>query len=127
MNILVDSSVWIDYFRGGKKSADLDLLIDENLIAVNDLILAELVPFLKVKRELNLIKLLNTIRRTALLINWQNIIEMQTKCLKEGINKVGIPDLIHAQHAISNKLKIYTLDKHFALINRHTDLELYNA
>ena len=32
MQVLVDSSVWIDYFRGGTKSDDLDILIDENLI-----------------------------------------------------------------------------------------------
>ena len=47
MSILVDSSVWIDYFRDGKNSERLDHFIDENLIVTNDLILTELIPFLK--------------------------------------------------------------------------------
>ncbi len=42
MAVLVDTSVWIDYFRTGNQSAELDDLIDENVIVTNDLILAEL-------------------------------------------------------------------------------------
>jgi len=49
MLVLVDTSVWIDYFRAGNKSAELDDLIDENIIVINELILAELIPFLKLK------------------------------------------------------------------------------
>jgi len=45
MPVLVDTSVWIDYLRNGKKSEKVDFLIDENIVAINDLILAELVPF----------------------------------------------------------------------------------
>jgi predicted nucleic acid-binding protein len=44
MATIVDTSVWIDYFRAGNNSEKLDFLIDENLIVINDLILAELVP-----------------------------------------------------------------------------------
>jgi predicted nucleic acid-binding protein len=44
MTTIVDTSVWIDYFRVGNNSEKLDFLIDENLIVINDLILAELVP-----------------------------------------------------------------------------------
>lgn len=51
MAVLVDTSVWIDYFRTGNKSAELDDLIDENVIVINDLILTELIPFLKLKRQ----------------------------------------------------------------------------
>ncbi len=50
MQILVDSSVWIDYLRGGGNSDELDYFIDENLVVINDLILAELVPFLRLKK-----------------------------------------------------------------------------
>ena len=51
MNILVDSSVWIDYFRGGKNSEILDQFIEENLICINDLILAEIIPPLNLKNQ----------------------------------------------------------------------------
>lgn len=53
MKVLVDSSVWIDYFRTGSKSQKLDVFIDENLLCTNDLILAELIPFLKVTKQTN--------------------------------------------------------------------------
>ena len=46
MSVLVDSPIWIEYFRGSANDARLDLLIEENLVVVNDLILAELVPAL---------------------------------------------------------------------------------
>ena len=42
MNILVDSSIWIDYFRSGLHSGKLDRYIDQNQICTNDLILAEI-------------------------------------------------------------------------------------
>jgi hypothetical protein len=39
--ILVDSSVWIDYFNGNNPKSDiLSDLIDSNAICINDLILA---------------------------------------------------------------------------------------
>ena len=49
MEVLVDTSIWIDYSRGGEDSDNLDYLIDENLIVTNDIILAELIPYLKIK------------------------------------------------------------------------------
>ncbi|MCD6298843.1 MAG: PIN domain-containing protein [Deltaproteobacteria bacterium] len=48
---MVDTSVWIEYFRGGNNFEKLDLLIDENLVVINDLILAELTPFLKIGNQ----------------------------------------------------------------------------
>ncbi len=50
MNILVDTSAWIDYFRGNGNSNTLDFLIEEDLVATNNLILAELIPFLHIKK-----------------------------------------------------------------------------
>ena len=61
MEVLVDTSVWIDYFRSGDKSEKLDFLIDENLIVINDLIHTELLPLLIVKKEKKVIKLLKNI------------------------------------------------------------------
>lgn len=34
MQVLVDTSIWIDYFKGGNHSEKLDFLIDENLTRV---------------------------------------------------------------------------------------------
>ncbi len=125
MDVLVDTSIWIDYFRSGDNSKDLDYLIDENIIAINDIILAELIPYLKIKKQTKVIKLLHEINRFPLSINWDEIINFQVKCLKDGANGVGIPDLIIAQNAKQNGCKIYSLDKHFKLLNQVLKIKLY--
>ena len=66
MEVLVDTSVWIDYFKGAKSVGDLDILIDENLVVMNDIVLAELVPYLKIKRQSKVIKLLQDVKRLPL-------------------------------------------------------------
>ena len=124
MNVLVDTSVWIDYFRGSEKASRLDFLIEENLIVINELILTELVPFLRLKRQRKLISLLQTIEKSDLKIEWNGIVELQVKCLRSGVNKVGIPDLIIAQNAIQNEMPVYSLDKHFSLIGNCTSLKI---
>jgi len=116
MSVLVDTSIWVEYFRSGNNSEKLDFLIDENLIVTNDLILAELIPFLKVRNQRKLIKLLLNINRFDLSINWNQIIEYQYKCLKNGLNGIGIPDLIIAQNAKQNHCVVYSLENHFCLM-----------
>ena len=125
MSVLVDSSVWIEYFRGSEKPAALDLLIEEDLLAVNDLILAELAPYLRIKRQRKLLSLLRSVEKIPVVIDWDDIVEMQVKCIRSGINKVGIPDLIIAQNAIQNNLVLYSFDKHFSLIAECTSLSVF--
>ena len=116
MSVLVDTSIWIEYFRNGNNYEKLDFFIDENLVVTNDLILAELIPFLKIRNHRKLIKLLHNINKLELIINWEKIIGYQHKCLKNGINRVGIPDLIIAQNAKQNHCEVYFLDNHFQLL-----------
>ena len=125
MGVLVDTSIWIDYFKGGDGSTDLGTLIDENLVVTNDIILAELVPYLKIKKQVAVIKLLQEINRYPMQINWDEIVEFQVRCLKAGANGVGIPDLIIAQNAKANNCKIYSLDKHFRLLKQVIKVKLY--
>jgi hypothetical protein len=124
MSVLVDTSIWVDYFRGGDNSAKLDLLIDENLVVINDLILAELVPFLKIRNQQKIINLLYNVKNLKLEINWNEIIEFQFICLKNGLNGIGIPDLIIAQNANQYHCKIFTLDSHFSLMKEYLVLKL---
>ncbi|EKD92748.1 MAG: hypothetical protein ACD_28C00344G0001 [uncultured bacterium] len=126
MNILIDTSVWIDYFRSGAKTNYLDFLIEENLISTNALILTELIPFLKIKGQSKLIGLLEKIRKLELNINWHEIVGFQFKCLKSGINGVGIPDLIIAQNAIQNDVPLCSLDGHFFQIASKIKLKIFN-
>ena len=113
MQVLVDTSVWIDYFRSGLASSPLDIVIDENLIVTNDIVLAELIPFLRVKRQTRVIRLLNEITKLPMQTDWEEIIRFQTRCLRFGLNGIGIPDLMIAQNARQNRCIIYSLDRHF--------------
>ena len=55
----------------------------------------------------------------------EDLIQMQIACLRHGINKIGIPDLMIAQHAIQNHLELYSRDMHFKLIAQYVPLSLY--
>lgn len=125
MGVLVDTSIWIDYFKGGDDSTDLSPLIDENLVVTNDIILAELVPYLRIKKQFAVVKLLQEINRLPMQINWDEIVEFQVRCLKAGAIGVVIPDLIIAQNAKANNCKIYSLDKHFRLLKQVIKVKLY--
>jgi predicted nucleic acid-binding protein len=124
MQVLVDTSAWVDYFRSGEKSKKIDYLTDENLLVTNDIILAELIPFLKVRDQHKIMSLLLSIKKLPLSINWDQIIDFQVKCLKKGLNGIGIPDLILAQNARQNHVEIYSLDSHFTLMKDVLDLRL---
>ncbi len=126
MSVLIDSSIWIDYFRGKSHEDMVDLLIEENMIATNKLILAELIPPLHIQRHKRLITLLKEIKEQPIKIDWDDIIQMQIICLRNGINEVGIPDLIISQNAIQGGLSLLTVDKHFILLSKHIPLSIYN-
>ena len=123
--VLVDSSVWIEYFKGNTTALPLNSLIDSNNVCTNDLILAELIPSINHKKEEILKELLFTMTKIPLSINWGQIIQMQTINLHNGLNKVGIADLIIAQNAIDNDIKIYAIDKHFTIMCDLHGLRLY--
>jgi len=124
MNVLVDSSVWIAYFRGSGAADRMDRLISEGLVATNDLILAELLPSLLMRGENRLARLLRETVRFPLTPDWDDVVKLQTVCLRNGINKVGIPDLLIAQHARQHHLRLYTLDRHFTLLSQYAPLNL---
>lgn len=125
MSVLIDSSIWISYFRGSGESDTVDFLIEENLVVTNDLILAELTPALHIRRQKRLIALLREVKRYPIQIDWDDITQMQITCLHNGVNGVGIPDLIIAQNAIQNDLHLLSLDKHFSVIGKHMPLSVY--
>ena len=123
--VLVDSSVWIEYFKGNESVLPLNELIESNNLCINDLILAELLPSINHKKEFNLKELLLAIEKINMIIDWNNIISMQTINLKNGINKVGISDLIIAQNAMENNIELYAVDKHFSLMSEISELKLF--
>ncbi len=125
MPVIIDSSVWIEYFRNGNNYEKVDFLIEKNRVVINDLILTELTPFLKLKKQHKLVKLLHTINNTAIDIKWGQLVELQYKCLINGLNGVGIPDLIICQNAMQHNCKVYSLDKHFSKMSKLLGFEIF--
>jgi predicted nucleic acid-binding protein len=126
-HILVDSSVWIAFFRGSLPRDGIFNLIDANQICTNDLILSEIVPALLMKKERSLVDTLTRLDRSPLSIEWQEIISYQVKNLQKGIHKVGIADLIIMQNVIQKNLMLFTLDTHFKLMSDVFPLKLYDG
>ena len=122
--ILIDSSVWISYFKDKNAHQILDELIINNQICTNNLILSELIPFLKIKKEDEIIEILLDLKNIPLSINWELIMNLQLQNIKNGINKVGIPDLIILDNVMNNNLILFTEDKHFILMQKHFTIAL---
>jgi predicted nucleic acid-binding protein len=123
--VLVDSSVWIDFFRDGIDHS-LTQLIAEDLVCTNDVILTELLPSLTKINSKTAINGLLSIERIPLNIDWRILREYQLTNLENGINKVGIPDLMILQQVIFNKLTLHSLDKHFQLMQMNFTYTLFS-
>jgi predicted nucleic acid-binding protein len=122
---IMDSSAWIEFFKGNEEYSFIRELIYNNSLCTNDIILTELLPSIIHRRENKLADLLNSLRRKVLIIDWQEIQGIQILNLKHGNNNVGISDIIIAQNCMQNKLKIITKDKHFKAMARYIPLEIY--
>lgn len=125
--ILVDTSVWIDSFHGGNCKQIMNQLLARGELCVNNVILAELMPSILQRGETELEYLMMTLPKLSLWTDWSDIIRMQTENLKHGINKVGLPDLLIAQNAIQNRVKLFSIDKHFSLMSGHLGFELFDG
>jgi|GEM_PF-200374 len=121
--VLVDSSVWIDFFRSSE-STSLDLYIEENLVSVNDIVLSELMPKLVLERRTEVIQGLESLNKVPLNIDWNLIRHYQVLNLKNGVNKVGLPDLIILQQVIEEKLTLFSYEKHFRLMQNFLKFDL---
>jgi predicted nucleic acid-binding protein len=122
MRVLVDTSVWIDFFRGS--DTRLDRLIEEDLVVTNEVILTELIPALRMHDQIELIDNLTALESIELSVDWDLIREMQVINLKNGVNKIGIPDIMIAQQCIENHLTLYSFDKHFTLMQDYFEFQM---
>ena len=126
MRVLIDSSVWIDFFRRTSPANRLPSLLTEDLAVVNELVMAEIVPALKVKRDKKTIALLELLISYPINIDWNEIIDLQARFVKEFKYFAGIADLIIFQNACQNDLVMYSFDRDMiglCKLNKHSFLE----
>ena len=122
MKNLVDSSAWVEYFKGNPGYSFINDLININAICTNDIILAELLPPIIHKKEHRLAELLNSVKKYMLAIDWEEIRAIGLLNLKHGNNNIGLPDIIVAQNCVQNGLKIISHDKHYRAMEKYIPL-----
>ncbi len=123
--ILVDTSIWIDYFKESKHAEILDKLIVMDVVCTNEIILTELIPVLMHRKQKELVDAVNAIPCVSYKLFWDGLRMLQKLNLQNGVNKVGIPDLMIAQHCIEANLELWSIDKHFELMANHVSLKLF--
>ena len=127
--VMVDTSAWVAYFRGGKASAPVadavDYLLSGDEALLDEVVLTELVPFFRVRGETGAEEALSAVRNPPLQIDWPALRDLQERCIRAGINKVGVPDLVIAQHAMRLGVPLFSLDRHFALVAGISELKLW--
>jgi len=110
--ILVDTSVWIEFFRGNEPYfTKLKELIESSDVLAHEVVFGELLQGCKNKAELNFIleyweSLSNIVSNGSFILAGK--ISFENKHLDKGI---GIIDSILINETRQNNLKIWTLDK----------------
>jgi len=122
--VLVDSCIWIDFLSRNLRKYLIERISDDYILCINDAILSEVLPHLIHRKENRAADLLASQIIIPLSISWSDIVSLQVRMIKAGINKVGILDLIILQNAIQNRCAIASIDKHFRLICSEVGIEL---
>jgi len=126
--VLVDTSVWIAFFREKSSTAakSLDTLLEEGEVCICGLIEAELIPGLRQNDRERVRSLLAGVSRIEIPPDiWFNIIKIQEDALAQGLGPFSIPDLLLASLAIRNNFPVFSLDRHFEDLSRLTGLTLW--
>lgn len=123
--VLIDSSIWVSFFRNGSYTSLLAQLIDSREIRTNQIILTELLPILEVQNKRRAMDRLLAIPLLPINDDWDELRDLQVSCLRAGISGIGIPDLLIAQNALQNNCQILSDDAHFKKLAQICALELY--
>ena len=128
--ILVDTSVWIDYFNGAnnKETELLDIALVDGIVAIGDLIFLEILQGLRSDKDYNRAKkTLGTLDQYEMFGH-----TMVLKCAnnyralrKKGITIRKTSDVIIATFCIENKLPLLFSDRDFLPFVKH--LKLHSA
>ena len=127
--ILVDSSVWVDYFRGVDcpETKTLDVLLGTEEVATGDLILAEVLQGFVHDREFSLAKRL--LLATHVLQLGGRDIAIKAAENYRALRKIGITvrktvDTIIATHCIERGVWLLHSDRHFDPFATHLGLQV---
>ncbi|MBN1600309.1 MAG: PIN domain nuclease [Chitinispirillaceae bacterium] len=125
--VLVDTSVWIDYFRGvdSPQANRLDLLLDEERVVTGDLIIAELMQGFRTKAQITIahkiissLEYYNLVGKEIALKAAENYRFLR----KQGITIRKTIDVIIGTFCIENGIKLLHCDHDFQPMETYLNL-----
>jgi hypothetical protein len=128
--VFVDTSVWIDYFRGVESAATtaLDTLLGQSEAVIGDLVLMEVLQGYKVVRELHAaedaladvhcVDLVGTMRAKKAAANFRYLRSV-------GVTPRSAVDVLIASFCASESLELLADDRDFRLMAPHIGLALH--
>ncbi len=128
--ILVDSSVWIDYFNGvdNPYTVKLDALLGVELIAIGDIILTEILQGFQSDKDFKTAKAVLLSLTVFDMLGQQNSIaaaENYRSLRKKGITIRKTLDCMIATFCIQNSHQLLFCDKNFQPFVEHLGLSTY--
>jgi predicted nucleic acid-binding protein len=125
--ILVDSSVWIDYFRGRPTAQTdrLEGLLDSQELAIGDLILTEVLQGCKLDKEFNEVRRLLT-RLDLVVLGGEDVMIQAAKNYRKlrssGVTVRGTIDVVLATRCIVSGHQLLHSDRDFDAFEQHLGL-----
>jgi len=127
--VLIDTSVWIDYFKGkdGPFAEKVNKALTSSVVCVPKVVIAELIQGAKSEKEIAVIgeffDAFNIIDQTedTWKIAGELSFSMKRKCLT-----ISLVDCYIAVIADKNRCRIFTLDEHFKKIKQFLKIDLIN-
>jgi predicted nucleic acid-binding protein len=125
--ILIDTSIWIDYFRNksSKISEKVDSILSNHEVYVPKIVIAELIQGAKSEREISVIEdflgAFNIIDQKE--DTWLKTGKLCFNLRKKGKN-INLTDCYIAIIADEHKCQILTLDEHFKEIQKMLPITL---
>ena len=119
--ILVDSSVWIDFFRGTRtpQAERLDLLLGTTRIAVGDLILAEVLQGVRDEREFQ------QVRKTLDSFEQVDLVGRDT-AIQAAKNFRRLRDLgLTVRKTIDTLIATWCIESNYALLHSDRDFDAF--
>jgi len=126
VKVLVDTSVWIEFFRGKEpgKSA-VERLMDEGAICCVGLVMAELIQGARSEREIEVLKEFVSVFDflDEDVATWEKAGRLANLMRKKG-STVPLSDCYLAVLASCGAVAVMTLDSHFDLLTNELDLKV---
>jgi predicted nucleic acid-binding protein len=128
--VLVDTSIWIDYFNKSESLQALHLkdLLLNGLVATNKIIMAEVLGGARNDKEYNtLLRYFNMFMLLPISdSNLNDIAHLNYIAIRKGY-KIPITDWLISVNAFNNDAVIFTRDRHFAVIQKFLKIGLYDV